>query len=903
LSKEWRKVPSNRRRKVWNKLNNRPNIPRATTVLLAVCLIVITFFGTAAIYFVTNVANQPPTLICPSGEPAPNGNLGHCHGDPFATIWNGQILNNTNTDYFDNAPYFKSCSSTAVNGTMSGYMTCQTPPLTPPGSVLGQPNPLPNTGLVLASVGMLYAPGGVNSPLTVCNLNPKDKVNGGTSYNGGWSVVVSGTGSSGGGFTYCMSTWSKLFGPTQSQVSFANLVVNFTEFISGNNLGGTPTIFGAVNAYPGATGVGGNSAIAPISTGNGIRTATTMQTNVTVTATGSGIYSFLAPGNCVATPTFNPAQTIRINGCGTGCGGCGTTQVYTSDILTPGQLVGTDNYQYTNAAGWIGIISVEILNPPQTIAAFANDCYKTGYVCFNTFVTNGFLEARPPKGQSQPAIAISNSTVNMSNCVSKSCAFSMALCQTGNGSPFYAGCSGSFYNGEEMIWFLRLNGTMPSNPAGTTNWNPLDDQTVALAVVAVRNGTNTDYGVYIQRHIGDHLRVLPTDDVLANAGKCPVNNNLIICDREPTGGFGFMSLSLNFTGANTGGGDVSGGLSYLCTAPTSGSTWGCLMGGNNNVAMAFNQKIITTFQLPWLNNQQAYHVGWWQAPQPASVSPQQTVEIDTSNANTFVYTPVGVGIGAFQTAPWEVVSYFVPCTPSTCVQNGGGSPTQDTGGFFGWLGGVVGGAWNTISGAVGAAINVLAPVFDLGNSIMNAFIAALIQFFSLFVEGFRIIFNSLGGLFGLGNLGDLLIAVFNNIANFTIKFVEATFGWVVQTVNLLIQFAAVITNFISNGFLTILVNFIAGPVLTFLGLVWTIVNIFFKYSVAPSYLLMIDWLFGMLYVWISGLRGFIAWINFNILLFTKVFRALYFLLQEAYKVILTIIGTLRGSGTGTGAPA
>lgn len=862
--REWKRTNS-RKKRLWSKVNRNPDIPRPTLVILGVLMVLLIFFGTAAFIFITDVI------------PNSHGPITTRLNDPFSTLWNGQILNTTNTPTgpIDNSPFFHLCSTTVITGTPTpNVMTCVASATLNAGIGPGIANLM-----FVAGEAVFATPGFQQTPTAICaTVTP--------TFGSGVFTIVKSTYGSGSNYAYALCVWSSFV-----SFSIASYSVNFTGscFCTGN--GGTGTLFGSVNVYQGTTSIGAsvgtaatnNTGACPSCTGI---IASPVTENITLLQTGSGIYSFVQVNSCGPGLTYTPPQNQRNNGCNGG-----TIPVVSSDIISPGQLIGVNNYKYsTTTTGFAGIITVELDPVPQNAPSFTNTCYKSGYVCFNTKVGNGNLLMTPLKGLNMPAIAISNSTVNLSNCAAKSCAFSMSLCNANGGAG--AGCS-SFYNNEEVIWFLRLNGTMPSNQANTPFFNPLFDNTVALAVVAFRNGTNTDFGVYIQRHPGAQLSIQPSDDVFQNSnGACPVNNNLIICDREATGGFGMMSLSLNFTGAAVTGSTTSG-PSYLCVPPTTGITFACLTGGNGNLQISFNNKLITSFSLPWLNLQQTYHVGWWQAPQPNSVSPQQTIEADTSNFQQV--------INSITVAPFEIISYFVPCTPTTCTTTTGG-PAQDTGGFFGWLGQTLGGAWNVVTGAVGAAINAVAPMFDLGNGLLQVFISALIQFFTFFVEGFRLLFNVLGNLFGLGNMGDLLIAVFTNIANFTIHFVEATFGWVGNAVNLLIAFANVITNFLNNGLITVFTNFIAGPILTILGLVWTVVNVFFRYSVASSYMLMVDWLFGMLYVWVSGVRGFVAWINFNIFIFTKVFRALYFLLQEAYKVIITIIGVIRGSGTGTSAP-
>jgi hypothetical protein len=232
-------------------------------------------------------------------------------------------------------------------------------------------------------------------------------------------------------------------------------------------------------------------------------------------------------------------------------------------------------------------------------------------------------------------------------------------------------------------------------------------------------------------------------------------------------------------------------------------------------------------------------------------------------------------------------------TPNTNGQN-------TEGGFFGWVGRSLGGAWNVLSGTFGGFVNgVLGPVLNFGNGLLNAFIAALIQALTLLAKGIQIFLNVIGQFFHLGNVGDNLIAFFTGLANLLINFVGTAIGYFITTTNALVAFALIASSFVTN-FMGNLITFITNTVLTLFNLIWTVVSIFFRYSVTPSFILMLDWLMGMVSVWVNGVRGWIRWINFNIMAFTKVFWAIYRLLNEAVKAILNVVGTIRGSGTGTG---
>ncbi len=451
------------------------------------------------------------------------------------------------------------------------------------------------------------------------------------------------------------------------------------------------------------------------------------------------------------------------------------------------------------------------------------------------------------------AVAIATSLVDLSPGSTKSLAFS-----------FTTSGASTRYTGEMYAWGLRANGTLPTE----AGWSPTSDNSVSLLfLMFIKNAATNqaDYYLYIQRQPGQSLGLSSGNDPYPY---CPQTSTLFICGRDTgSNALLYMQTVLNFTGGSQAG-STTHGTSYICTNIGSGG-FSCAVGGSGNSQTIYASTVQhLNYTFPWLNLQDSYHPFIWQGKATGGSSIK------------FLSNPTIVDR--------FVISYFD--TAGTGITSTGG------GGLFGWMGRSLGGAWSFISGGVAT---VLGPILDMGNGLMQAFIAALIQGFSLMAKGLELLLNAIGTFLGVGNIGTTLITFFTNMVNFLTNIVGTALGWMIATTSAMVAFVSFIASMVTNGVLTILTTLV-NLLVTLFGFIWTVIAIFFRYSVASSFILMLDWLFGIMSVWVNGVRGFIRWINFNIVAFTKFFRALYWVLNEAVNAILKIVGTIRGSGTGSG---
>lgn len=355
------------------------------------------------------------------------------------------------------------------------------------------------------------------------------------------------------------------------------------------------------------------------------------------------------------------------------------------------------------------------------VSATVNKCANTGYVCFNSQVVNGNIQMSP--NATFPAIALSNSSIDLSTGAAKALAFSFLL------------SLGTVVAGNEYGYYLTLNGTLPN----AAKYSPTNDTSVSLAVIVnIPDASHFHYFVYMNRNIGSKLFAGTEDPSIP----CTQAYSLFLCATNSSGTGGSPSafpLVLNYTGGANG--STNPGQSYLCKDFGSGGT-SCSVGGVNNQQVTYNAvNLSLNYTQPWLNLQNSYHLGFWEKANSPSV-----IGFATSN-------------NAVQNS---VISVFSPSGSGNIVE----------GGFFGWVGRALGGAWNAAGGVL-ASIPGVSSLLGIGNSLLAAFISALIQAGNLLIGGLSVLesllvtaLNAVGNFAGLGPIGTNIQTVINSFITF-----------------------------------------------------------------------------------------------------------------------------------------
>ncbi|TLX66573.1 MAG: hypothetical protein E6L03_09030 [Thaumarchaeota archaeon] len=359
----------------------------------------------------------------------------------------------------------------------------------------------------------------------------------------------------------------------------------------------------------------------------------------------------------------------------------------------------------------------------KTSPIIAKTCGQIGYQCSHMNVTNGYFVSS--RNSTFPAIALTNSSIDLSTGASKAIAFNFGLVTN---TPFV---------GEEFGFFLRANGTLPL----TSNWSPTNDTTTTLAVIVTVTSGKYNYYVYIQRQTGQSLFTGTENPTIP----CNQASTIYLCANNSTKAdatFPIFPLVLNYTGSANG--SSGAGQSYLCNDFGGGSTQ-CNLGGANNVAIGItNTNFRINYTEPWLNIQNRYYVGLWQK----STSNPTLVKFQTATQNV-------------QSA--QVISIYSPSSTNSNVVEGG---------FFGWIGNALGGAFNVIGSTLAPIIN---PITGLGNSLISVFISGMSQLVSLFATSIVTALNLIGNRLGLGNVGTNVANFFTSIGAFLTNVIGGIF--------------------------------------------------------------------------------------------------------------------------------
>jgi len=294
-------------------------------------------------------------------------------------------------------------------------------------------------------------------------------------------------------------------------------------------------------------------------------------------------------------------------------------------------------------------------------------------------------------------------------------------------------------------WYLTVNSTLPTQ----ANYNPLNDPSVVMADILYPTGPSSatkNYYNYQAKTPGQQLG--PVSAAGTNPyPSCPQTATLYICASSngayASSNFQAISTVENYTGSAAPGGNNGFSLYCVDAVPGPGSPTTNPFCSSTTQTPTLTpctgtlQDICATQTLPFLNiNAGPYYLGFW-----ASSGQNGTILFGTSKAG-----------GSDEQA--NSIYYWVP-NPTAATP-----ATTDTGGFFGWLGKTLGGAYNAAAGALSP---ITGPILNAGNSMMNAVAAALIQSGNLLIQGLGILeglvvstLNIIGNAGGLGNVGTII---------------------------------------------------------------------------------------------------------------------------------------------------
>jgi len=490
------------------------------------------------------------------------------------------------------------------------------------------------------------------------------------------------------------------------------------------------------------------------------------------------------------------------------------------------------------------------------------------YNCVNSFVHNGFIVTQPSGNVS--ATALSAGSVSLATGVGKALAFAQAF------SLF----SGTFNQGTTFAWFLRQNSTVPTE----ANYDPLLDTNIVFLVYGIKVGVGdkVNFYVYMQRQAGQNPIQGGSRDPYP---VCSYASTLFRCMQVSINTGISGSNGDNFVGNYTGGqnGSKTAGNSYWCGGSIASGIDTCQVGGVGYIAdqnqgaisyagFQFNQTLY-----PWANIQSQYNVGFWE--QNSGNNPQ-------GNANNPISWVTGVNSNG------AIISVYLPPAQTT-------PSTVDSGGFFGWLGRSFSAGVKIVSGWVASAGNwvqdtALGPIAQAIQSVLQWFINQLISFFNL-----------VGGILGFPNMGTNLFAFVAQLVTFIVNVGSNIGGWITNSFSYIFGIISLVIAISTAAFVTVLINYIGGTLLSLINIVLTIIAIFFSYSVPVTYLLMMDWIWGTVEVWRGGVPAWLGWIRLNIFIFTFSFKLIYAMVKFLWRIIVIIksfIPTEGGTPTAEDAP-
>ena len=490
------------------------------------------------------------------------------------------------------------------------------------------------------------------------------------------------------------------------------------------------------------------------------------------------------------------------------------------------------------------------------------------YMCsFALADSSGEFELYPTA--TNPGVVMTNSTVDLSTAINRALAFNEVAASCNPTDNLCSGGNDAYYPGEMFGFFLRLNSTLPSE----AGWSPLTDSSVTLLVMyyvqdpgAGTNNAIINFYVYIQRQLGSLLSVGSLNPI----SNCTNESTLYFCHGTTQNNHPSLLASvLNFTGgalnvpiSNTNGASRS----YFCTDWGSGNNAnGCILGGSGSTSVTYlNTKVWNATNVPWLNLQGAYHIGFWMAPNPVTSVDWKTI-FETSSS-------FDVG---------NIVSIYYP--PTQIVKSNSDQS------FLGWLGHTFGAVVNSVGNAFKAAGSTiqnglswvqntaLGPIGDVLQGMVSWMVNQVVNFL-----------NWVGSGFGFPTLGTALFTLFAELTSIIIKTLLNFVTWVANTTTFILNALVFAVNIFANSIIFGLLAFVVGPMLTLLNIILTVITLFFSFAAPTSYLLLMDWAWGIMMVYVIGVSGFLWWVDINVQIFTFVFKMIHKFTTLVWWIIVTI---------------
>ncbi len=429
-------------------------------------------------------------------------------------------------------------------------------------------------------------------------------------------------------------------------------------------------------------------------------------------------------------------------------------------------------------------------------------------------------------------------------------------------------------SGTVFAYFLTHNSTLATGYA--PNWRPLNDpEVVLISETSFVDASHMNNAFYVSTNLGQPIcqQGQPNTCPIGAfpALKAPLiffTGNLVV----DMGGVIIKtdSFALNFTGTATTAGN--NGRSYHCTGDVSGGGTACPVGGIGQATISVNAgSFLNYFQLPTLDlNSGPLYLGM--------------VQYSTSAAHTdIIQITTGNGLGG------NTVSIYVP-TPAAPA-----SPpaTFQDASFFGWLAQTIGGAFTIAGNTLGG---VFGPIINIGGSILNALISAIIQAVSIFIQSFKVLLNTIGNLFGWGNIGDKAFSYINNLVTYFTQSANALILDIITGILLLNDITTIAGNaltFYGSQVLAFLTGII--PILITKTLV--LLSLIFTYQVAIATMFLVDYLLLGFMIFNGGVSAALQWMEWNYWFFTAIFRLINFLVGFLFENVIMRIKRLLAQWT------
>lgn len=380
--------------------------------------------------------------------------------------------------------------------------------------------------------------------------------------------------------------------------------------------------------------------------------------------------------------------------------------------------------------------------------------------------------------------------------------------------------------------YLTSNNTIPTQ----LNYDPRQDRSVSLLTnvyACVPPGGTFCSGLWIKRNPSDTIAQEDT-------GSCAAASDCLFFGSGAGGGLpgttsNLAQTMLNFTG-NVGTAACSGS-----TGNGPGCSWFQSVTNGGNILVGSSQQVPSS---NWLTGK--YYIGFFAYFGLSST----TIYIHTGGGgckNDFLI---------FCTGLWLVV-----LQPTGTVA----PPNIDTGGYLGIVfdfvfntltpGGpllqaaIKGATGTTIGQALSNTVNSILP------NIEAQFIGAITSLWQVIANGIELFGNSLGGLFGWGNIGTQFITFINNALTYMTIALGTALNWLVR----LISRAVDIVNAIGQ-WATIYLTGVFNVLADLLNLMPLILDMFIQFTAwfGSSYALAF-FLFFVWYVGDEGLAGIVDW--------------------------------------------